>query len=274
MDRSDIAKRMKGYEKSSERYLTRRTPVILRLDGCHFHSFTKGFDRPYDDGLISAMQQTTKYLCENIQGCVLGYCQSDEITLLLVDYKKLNSEAWFDYRQNKIESVAASMCTMAFNKFFGEFCRNYGNDKYQDNGTSRADVDMDKLYKLALNYNTAVKKGAYFDCRAFNIPKEEVTNNFYWRQLDCSRNSVQMLGQAHFSHKELHGKTCGDIQDMLMTRKGINWNDIPTHKKRGTCVVKTESESGKRPQWTIDLDIPIFAGEGREYIEKLVNINA
>ena len=79
-----------------------------------------------------------------------------------------------------------------------------------------------------------------FDARVFNIPKEEVTNCIYWRQLDASRNSIQMVGQANFSHKELHCKTCSDIQDMLMEQKGINWNDFTTYQKRGTCVIKEE----------------------------------
>ena len=122
-----------------------------------------------------------------------------------------------------------------------------------------------------------------FDARVFNIPKEEVTNYFYWRQLDASRNSIQMVGQANFSHKELQHKSCNDIQDMLMTQKGINWNDFPTYQKRGICVVKenylevtpesTDSES-IRSRWIIDMDIPIFKGDGREYIERFVNVGA
>lgn len=277
MDRSDLANRMKEYEKAGQRYLTRRMPVLLRIDGCHFHSYAKKFKRPFDEVLIKTMQETTKYLCENIQGATLGYCQSDEITILLVDYKNLNSSAWFDNRQNKIESVAASMCTMAFNKYF-EIC----------SLTERLKDDVEHDYELGRVYKDALCKGAMFDCRAFNIPKEEVTNNFYWRQLDASRNSIQMVGQANFSHKELQNKSCNDIQDMLMTQKGINWNDLPTYWKRGSCVIKEYHEetiykqdldgnyqpdkSVMRSEWVVDKDVPIFRGEGREYIEKLVMV--
>ena len=279
MDTSDLAKRMKEYEKAGQRYLTRRTPILLRLDGSHFHTFTKNFKRPFDDLLIKTMQETAKFLCENIMGATIAYTESDEITVLLVDYKKITSQAWFDNRQNKIESIAASMCTMAFNKFFAknvkEFIYNNG-ENYEVNS---------KEYKLCETYKKAVKRGAYFDCRAFNIPKEEVTNNFYWRQLDASRNSIQMVGQANFSHKELQNKSCNDIQDMLMTQKGINWNDLPTYQKRGSCCVRNkiviESDGVKATvqlrdafksenEWIIDTDIPIFKGEGREYIDKLV----
>lgn len=117
MDNSSLAKRMKQYESVSKSTLVRRMPVIIRLDGRSFHTFTKGFKRPFDDVLIETMQETMKHLCENIQGCVLGYTQSDEITLVLVDYKNLDSQSWFDNEVQKICSIAASMATMAFNKY-------------------------------------------------------------------------------------------------------------------------------------------------------------
>ena len=115
----ELGKRMKEYyENITKIKLMRRTPVIIRIDGKAFHTFTRGFKKPFDEILIKSMQETTKYLCENIQGCVLGYTQSDEISLLLIDYKNLNSSAWFDYEIQKICSIAASMATMAFNKSF------------------------------------------------------------------------------------------------------------------------------------------------------------
>ena len=117
----DLGLRMKEfYEQIPKTRLMRRTPVAIRLDGKAFHTFTRGFQKPFDHVLISAMQRTMKALCENIQGCVFGYTQSDEITLILTDYKKLTSSAWFDYEVQKMCSVAASMATMYFNKFFTE----------------------------------------------------------------------------------------------------------------------------------------------------------
>ena len=115
----ELGKRMKTYyEQIPQTKLMRRTPVAIRIDGKAFHTFTRNFDKPFDEILVNSMYDTMKYLCENIQGCVLGYTQSDEITLILVDYKKLNSSAWFDYELQKMCSIAASMATMAFNKFF------------------------------------------------------------------------------------------------------------------------------------------------------------
>lgn len=273
----DLGNRMKTfYEQIPKTKLMRRTPVIIRIDGKAFHTFTRGFKRPFDEILIKTMQETTKYLCENIQGCVLGYTQSDEITLVLVDYQRFESCAWFDYEIQKICSISASMATMKFNQIFSDLVTDAWNEM---------DYVENKDYLEALD--KACSKGAMFDARVFNIPKEEVTNCVYWRQLDASRNSIQMVGQANFSHKELHCKTCNDIQDMLMLQKNINWNDFPTHQKRGTCVVRnkivlesnditetvmlrdiTKSEN----EWIIDKEIPVFKGEGREYIEKLVMV--
>ena len=118
----------------------------------------------------------------------------------------------------------------------------------------------------------AAKKGAMFDARCFNIPKEEVANLIYWRQLDATRNSIQMVGQANFSHSELMNKSCNDIQNMLLTQRNINWNDLPTYQKRGSCCVKKELKFDERDRWYIDKEIPIFKNEGREYIDKVVHV--
>lgn len=279
----DLGVRMKTfYEQIPKTKLMRRCPVAIRIDGKAFHTFTRGFQKPFDEVLIKSMQGTMKYLCENIQGCVLGYTQSDEITLILVDYKKLTSSAFFDYEVQKLCSIAASMATMAFNKFFEKYVDEYRFSKWD--GVSNYEDGTWGYIQILLN---AVDKGAMFDARCFNIPKEEVTNLVYWRQDDASRNSIQMVGQANFSHKELHKKSRNDIQDMLMTQKGINWNDFPTYQKRGSCCVKNkiiiESDgvmataqlrdtSRSENEWIIDTDIPIFKGEGREYIDRLVFI--
>lgn len=286
MLRDDLGNRMKTfYEQIPKIKLMRRTPVIIRIDGKAFHTFTRGFKRPFDDVLIKTIQETTKYLCENIQGCVLGYCQSDEISLVLVDYQRFETSAWFDYEIQKMCSIAASMATMAFNRIFNELVREYRFNNGEDFDLSTKEGEEN--YCLLQAYQNAINKGAMFDTRVFNIPREEVTNCIYWRQLDTSRNSIQMVGQANFSHKELQNKSCNDIQDMLMTQKGINWNDYPTYQKRGSCVVRnkiilesdgvTEKCMLRDPKqsennWIIDLDIPIFKGDGRQYIEQLINV--
>jgi tRNA(His) 5'-end guanylyltransferase len=259
----ELGKRMKEfYEAVPQTRLMRRVPAAIRIDGKAFHTFTRGFQKPFDEVLMQSMQETMKYLCENIQGCVLGYTQSDEITLILVDYKKLTSSAWFDYEVQKVCSVAASMATMAFNRSFSETVHSLGEDSCKD------------LY-------VTLAGTAMFDARCFNIPKEEVTNLIYWRQLDAARNSVQMVGQANFSHRELQSKSCSQIQDMLMLQKGVNWNDFPTDQKRGSCCIKETYQDEmtdrdgivcERSRWIIDREIPIFKGDGRAYIDRLVYV--
>lgn len=261
----ELGKRMKEfYESVPKTRLMRRTPVAIRIDGKAFHTFTRGFQKPFDEVLVKSMQETMKYLCENIQGCVLGYTQSDEITLILVDYKHLNSDAWFDYEVQKMCSIAASMATMAFNKFFEKEVNAYF-EKWE-NGS----IATQNYYNILFN---AVEKGAMFDARVFNIPKEEVANLIYWRQLDAARNSIQMVGQANFSHSELQGKSCNMIQDMLLEERDINWNYLPTHLKRGSCCVKEYTaldEKTLRSYWRVDTEIPIFKGGGRDYIERFI----
>lgn len=280
MVNDELGKRMKEYyEQIPKTKLIRRTPVAIRLDGKAFHTFTKDFQKPFDEVLVKSMQATTKYLCENIQGCVLGYTQSDEITLILVDYKNLNTAAWFDYEIQKMCSIAASMATMKFNKIFEENAYN----------TYPLHVINEENAELVNTYHNAVRKGAMFDARVFNIPKEEVTNLIYWRQLDAIRNSIQMVGQANFSHKELQYKSCKDIKEQLAVAKDICWDtDIPIHLQRGSCCIKeskayiyTEMNEHKkvledrgpyvRTEWVIDENIPLFKDEGREYIERLVD---
>ena len=274
MNKDSLGDRMKlHYENIPKTRLTRREPVIIRIDGKAFHTFTRGFQRPFDNILIESMQETMKYLCENIQGCKLGYCQSDEISLLLTDYETINTAAWFDYQVQKMCSIAASMATLAFNRAFKDEVEYVlGWAEAESLAMYHAQVELTKPHIKAL------EKGAMFDARCFSIPKEEVCNYFLWRQNDCVRNSIQMVGQANFSHKELQNKSCDKIQDMLMLEKNINWNDFDTVKKRGSCCTKTgihtvvNTQSGEQVErlvWEIDKEIPIFT-QDRNYVERFV----
>ena len=286
----DLGKRMKeNYESVTKTRLVRRMPVIIRIDGKAFHTFTKGFKRPFDDILVNCMNETMLYLCEHIQGCKLGYCQSDEISLLLTDYDKLNTSAWFDNEVLKMTSISASMATVAFNQALRRSITKYKDEKV---GVEWCPIH-DKYYNSLIR---AVEQGAMFDSRVFNIPKEEVTNYFLWRQNDATRNSIESVGQAHFSARELHKKTCNQIQDMLFKYKDINWNDFDVDKKRGRCSIKEyywldketklevprqiftdtndtlnwQNSHVMRSRWVVDNNIPIFLNEGRDYVEKFV----
>lgn len=254
MKKDNLGDRMKeNYENRAKTQLLRRTPVIIRLDGKAFHTFTRGFKKPFDDILTEAMQQTMLTLCKEIQGCVLGYTQSDEITLVLTDYKKLETAAWFDYDVQKICSVSASIATLAFNRSFAKQCALYAPSYSTDINNA---------------YINSIYNGALFDSRCFNIPKEEVTNCILWRQQDAIRNSINSVGQTNFSHKELQGLSTDQVLKKLLEEKQIDWNKLPVHLQRGSCCIKREVNGVD--SWFIDTEIPIFKGEDRDYIEKLI----
>lgn len=271
-NKDSLSDRMKCYENVTRNYLTRRAPAIIRADGKAFHSFTRGFKKPFDGIFVKSMQETMKYLCENIQGCVLGYTQSDEITLVIIDYEKIESCAWFDNNIQKMASISASMATLAFNKYFSTNVYKYIEDYKKEHQLIFIEED-NKYYNTLID---AIKKGAMFDSRVFTLPKEEVINCVIWRQQDATRNSINSVGQANFSHKQLQNKSCNDVQDMLMSEKGINWNDYTTTLKRGSCCIKMPQKINDgtkqeyiRNKWIIDNEIPIFT-QDREYINSRI----
>lgn len=285
--KDSLGDRMKGYENISRNHLTRRTPVIIRLDGKAFHTFTRGMDKPFDAVLTKAMQETMKYLCENVQGCVLGYTQSDEITLVLTDYATISTDAWFGYNVQKMTSVAASMATLAFNKAYKAAVREWVDtvpnlmDAFKHPNLWYGHKELEEPMRKLKVYDRKICT-ALFDARVFSIPKDEVCNCLIWRQQDATRNSIESVGQANFSHKQLQGKSCDQVQDMLFTEKGINWNDLPTALKRGSCCVKQVVDSVyvdaldpsipipvRRRKWVIDTEIPVFT-QDRNYIEHLL----
>jgi tRNA(His) 5'-end guanylyltransferase len=251
MKNSDLGTRMKSYENINRYYLTRRMPLIVRVDGKAFHSYTKNFKKPYDEEFVYTMVETGKALLKEIQGSKLVYIQSDEISILATDYKELNTQAWFDKNLQKMVSVSASIATAYFND------------------------------SISNDFNKTDNKIALFDSRVFVLPKEEVNNYFLWQQQDATRNSIQGLGQFHFSHKELTNLNCNQIQEKLFQEKHINWNDIETWKKRGICLYKTQATQVKvesiedscvsipiiRTKIITDREIPIFSQQ-IDYVEK------
>lgn len=239
-----IMQRIKAnYESRSKAYLTRRTPVIMRIDGKAFHTYTKGLDKPFDEGLIEDMVETTKYLCENIQGAKIGYCQSDEISILLVDYDNLDTQAWFDYSVQKMVSISASLAAAKFNQLRLQRQLNETASKVRD-VHSRLKTDLE--LEVRIDNISETQKLAAFDSRVFNIPVDEVPNYFLARQKDAVKNSISMLAQSLYPHSELHKKNQSDLQEMCF-QKGHNWNDLHWSKKRGSTIVKTFYTVGDVP---------------------------
>lgn len=209
MKSDSLDDRMKLYEKALDLNLMPLSPVLARLDGKAFHSFTRGLERPFCKQLHDLMVETTKHLVDETNANC-GYTQSDEITLTWYT-DNWKSEIFFSGRVCKMTSILASMATAFFNRKMALFLPEKWKEEH-----------------LAL-----------FDARVWNIPtKEEGVNCFIWRELDATRNSIQMAGQSKFSHKQLMNKSCDEIQDMLWKEHNINWNDYPDCQKRGTYVQK------------------------------------
>jgi tRNA(His) 5'-end guanylyltransferase len=228
----ELGNRIKeNYENRTRYLLPRRTYTILRLDGKAFHTYTRGLKRPFDIDLINDMNNAIVAMLPQLQGVAFAYTQSDEISILLTDFEKETTSAWFDGNLQKMCSVAASIITAEFNA-----CR------------------------LLRQFNSYVKhcddvnfaNSAYFDCRVFTIPDRiEVINYFRWRQQDCIRNSLSMVAQSNFSHKELHGKSQSNMHDMLHA-KDVNWaTDYTDGEKNGRIIMKETYKVGEieRTRW-------------------------
>lgn len=197
--KDNLGNRMKEYENVAKHYLMKKTPVIIRIDGRHFHSFTKGMNKPFDKILSETMEETTKELFKNVQNCILAYTQSDEISLLLIDTKELNTEAYFSNGIQKMASVTAAEATLLFNKIL----MNKIELMITENGPWSKEMCLDKLHK------------AMFDSRVINVPIDDVPNYFVWRQMDCYKNAISSIAQSKFSHKELHCKNTNDKIQMI-----------------------------------------------------------
>ncbi|MCK9441180.1 MAG: tRNA(His) guanylyltransferase Thg1 family protein [Methanothrix sp.] len=232
--KEELGDRIKFYYENRTRYsLPRRTYTLIRLDGVHFHTYTKGLNRPFDDKLINDMDETAKFLCYNIQGAKFAFVQSDEISILVTDFENIKTSPWFEGNIQKISSVSSSMATAKFNE-----------------------LRPNKL--------------AFFDSRVFTITtKVEVENYFIWRQQDTVRNSISSVAQSLYSHKELNGKNISDMQELIY-QKGINWNDYSAKYKRGRMIIKEHylKENTTRSKWSI-VEPPIFTKD-RKFISDLI----
>jgi len=216
-----LGQRMKEQYEHRTRYcIPRRTYTIIRLDGKAFHTYTKGLQKPFDNGLSEDIDRAIISLLPEIQGSVFAYTQSDEISILLTDFATPQTDAWFDGNIQKTCSVSASIMTAQFNR-------------------ERIHRSLCSLPNAHLCPDDVYITPAYFDSRVFTIPdRTEVMNYFRWRQQDCIRNSVSMVAQANFSHKELNGKSQSDMHEMLH-KKGINWaTDFTDGQKNGRLIIK------------------------------------
>ena len=238
-DKDPLGTRMKTfYEDVTRNKLPGRTNTIIRLDGKAFHTFTRGCKKPFDASLTDALEETTRFLCEKIQGCKLGYHQSDEISLLLTDYDTLTTSAWYDRNIQKIASVSASYATAVFNQIW----------QHTHPGASLA----------------------FFDSRVFTIPEtQEVINYFYWRRLDATRNSVSAVAQSHFSQKALNGKGVASQKDMV-AEKGDPWEKYEDRFRFGTFTVGRTHEVEIEFPPMVKVEAPVTSWTSVQKVKKKV----
>jgi len=222
MSKQDLTgDRIKAYEaQENGRRALPGLPLVIRIDGRSFSKFTHGMVRPFDGNFTDLMVDVTKYLVGQLNA-VVGYTQSDEITLVLdpatlaksKDRLKKNGEILpdhiFDGRYQKIASVAAGLATARFVKdalsFWPERCQT----------------------QLPV-----------FDARVFQVPDlDEAAWAVAWRELDAIKNAVSMAARAQFPHKELHGKSTKQMIAM-MAEEGVIFADYPVKFRRGTYVRK------------------------------------
>lgn len=235
MTQLSLASRMKRYEQAQALHLTRRIPVIIRVDGRAFHTLTRHMSKPYDLTLINAMVTATSELARSMDGCRLAYVQSDEASFLLTDFARLESEAWFGYDLQKVVSLAAAGMTARFNR---AMTINVVGASSVSISRNQVNDDVSETTALLTQLKMPI---AEFDARAFNLPHSEVANYFLWRARDWHRNSVLMYAQAHFCHKQLHGKKLPDIHEMLHSI-GRNWaTDTSEVERNGTFVTTDDN---------------------------------
>lgn len=244
-DNTPLGDRMKRYEHTYRQYLPRRAYTLMRLDGRTFHTYLKNSRKPFDKDFVLQMDAVMLALCQEIQGVEFAYTQSDEISLLLTDFRSLNSELWFGGNVAKMMSVSASL----------------------------ASVVMDRLRQLEM--------APQFDCRVWAMSDPvEVANYFVWRQWDAVTNSIQMLGQHYFTERQLRGRSCDHIQEMLYAQEGINWNNLDDGLKRGRvamyCGMFPEDPTGlsdlsveARQNWQV-VDAPHFAAQPDNWLATVI----
>lgn len=207
---SSIGERMKGYEAVFDHRLPPKVPVIVRVDGRAFHSYS--WRRPFDERLIDLMQHVMGEVAREIQGFRLAYTQSDEISFLLTDLDQVGSQAWFGNEINKLCSITASAATAHFNT-------------------------VAQAPRYFSDCTTFINRPALFDARAYSVPMDDVPNVFVWRQRDWERNSLSMFARRFYSQSDLKGKKRAEVHQMLHD-VGQNWADLPPDVKNGTFLTR------------------------------------
>lgn len=234
------------YRDLTDYRLLPNSNVIAMVDGRAFSKLIKKrFKLPFDDDFIYMMNETARYVCENVQGCKAAYVQSDEISFLITDYDTPESDAFFGYRLCKMQSIIASLATGKFNQLFAMYL-------LKNSPSTGADTVIENM------------KLAEFDCKVWVVPS--ANDAYAWflnRQLDCIRNSKQQAAQTYLPHKQLIGLDTDAQLAKLKDEKGIDWNtEYSDGKKYGRFITQRITMKSK-----------VVNGETIEFERKVWAIN-
>ena len=203
---------MKGFEQAETNHrIEKGFPMMARLDGRSFHTFTRGLDRPFDKNLTELMQETTRHLVKETNA-LIGYTQSDEITLIWYVGADDPRQYMFDGKCQKNCSVLASIATCFFVKNLPKYL------------PSKAD-----------EFPT-------FDARVWQVPTlHDAFLALMWRENDAIKNSITMLALAHFSHKTLQDVNGLEKRKMLQ-EIGHPWELYPSENRKGSYFMRVTEE--------------------------------
>jgi tRNA(His) 5'-end guanylyltransferase len=281
-----LGDRMTYYRGLFDYRLKPKSYILGILDGRSFSKRWKNkLDKPFDDGFISDMNETAKYLCENIAGCKFAFVQSDEINLFLCDYENEETQPWFDYRMSKMLSLSSAMASGKYNQLRlvryleetvldvidyydedGELFKQVfkdGREVYYDEGEA---PEPYTIYDKIRNF-----KLSEFDSKFWSVPeRNDAIAWFIFRQNDCIRNSILQAGYTYFSHKQLEGVKTTEIKERLISETGIDWNQYPQGQKYGRYICKVVNNDTNRSKWIVK-DAPVFKEmDGRSILELLI----
>ncbi len=231
------------YRSLTDYKLIPNSYVLAMVDGHCFSKMIKNkFQKPFDDTFIMMMNETAKYLCEQVQGVKFAYTQSDEISLLITDFDTPQTDSYFSFRLCKMQSLIASLATAKFNQL------------YYNNVDGMKDVPL-----------------CTFDCKVWTVPNaNDAYAWFLYRQTDCIKNSKAQTAQSFLPHKELVGLTADEMIAKCKDVKGVDWYDYPNDRKYGRVIKKVETDmekdlpNGQHIAFTRNIWTPVAANDLKE----------
>lgn len=242
-----------------------RPVLMVKVYSKRFEEFASVFEQSFDGIMTGTIEHTMLGLCESIPGCTLGYCYGGVILLMISDYKRYKESELFKYDVHDLCCILASKATLLFHKWLEAFTQDYVS-------IMRNKLSLESVECVDLLYKT-LEEGITFVANTWNCIDGDEETSFVWQQMCARQHSIKTLAHGYFAEEDLVGKSSDDVVAMLY-QKGVIWDKLPDYQKWGSCAVETvyegenyEPEAGQHKSvWEIDRNVPVFDGEGLEYI--------